>query len=180
MATPGGLGAFIAVPASQCIYRVVTPGQAIDLDETELVRRIPLHPLKLPEWGCWPARLSGLWTRSRRRPAATVAAVARLAETDRSVHRPGDLGEVVGIAGARYRAYAVTIFGEAPDGPGPCPARRQLTAAPDGATNARARTGQSAHSSPRLQRDPQRRRLGDNELGRPALRVTLSDCGWTR
>ena len=100
MATPGGLGASIAVPASQCIYRVVTPGQAIDLDETELVRRIPLHPLKLPEWGCWPARLSGLWTRSRRRPAATVAAVARLAETDRSVHRPGDLGEVVGIVGA--------------------------------------------------------------------------------
>ena len=142
--------------------------------------RSPLHPMKLPEWDCWPARLSGPWTRSRRRPAATVAAVARLAETDRSVHRPGDLGEVVGIAGARYRAYAVTIFGEVLGGPGPCPARRQLTAAPDGATNARARTGQSAHSSPRLQRDPQRRRLGDNELGRSALRVTLSDCGWTR
>ena len=70
-----------------------------------------------------------------------VAAVARLAETDRPVHRPGGLGEVVGIVGARYRAYVVTILGEALGGPGPCPARRQLTAAPDGATDARARTG---------------------------------------
>jgi hypothetical protein len=44
MATPGWLGAFIAVPASQCIYRVVTPGQAIDRDETELVRPLTAAP----------------------------------------------------------------------------------------------------------------------------------------
>ena len=44
MATPGGLGAFIAVLASQCIYRVVTPGQAIDLDEAELVRPLTAAP----------------------------------------------------------------------------------------------------------------------------------------
>jgi hypothetical protein len=128
-------------PASQFTHRVVTPGHAIGLDETDLVWRITAAPIRLPRVGLLASPPERTVDTQQAETSAQVAAVARLAETDRPVHRLSDLCEVAGVVGARHRAYILTILGEALGGPGSCPARRQLTAAPDGAADAHPRTG---------------------------------------
>ena len=100
MTTPGGLGAFIAGPAARYADRVVPLGQAIGLDEADLVRRISAEPGEEARAGLLADALERAVRPERAAAARQVAEVARLAETSRSVRRLSDLCDQAGI-GAR-------------------------------------------------------------------------------
>jgi AraC-like DNA-binding protein len=105
MTTPGGLGAFIAGPASQFTGRVVALGQAIGLDEAGLLRQVTAEPDEAARVGLLARALERVMEGvagqpaggERVRAARQVTAAARLAETDRSVRRVTDLSQATGV-----------------------------------------------------------------------------------
>jgi AraC-like DNA-binding protein len=98
MTRPGGLGAFISGSAADFTDRVVPLGQAIGADEPGLLRDL----VALADEAARAARLARALEQAvdpaRVRPARQVAEVARLAETDRSIRRLGDLGQRAGVS----------------------------------------------------------------------------------
>jgi AraC-like DNA-binding protein len=102
MTTPGGLGAFIAGPASAFVDRVVPLGAPLGLDEAELIEEVRAQPdaqaralvlaraLERVIEAADPRRVSG---------ARQVAAAAKVAETDRSVRQLRHLCESTGVSG---------------------------------------------------------------------------------
>lgn len=100
MTTPGGLGAFITVPAVRFTDRVVPLGRAVSLDETGLLRRITAEPDDAARVGLLAHALEHVAEQADTRhirAVREVTAAARLAETDRSVRRLTDLCQATGI-----------------------------------------------------------------------------------
>lgn len=110
---PGGIGAFLTVPAQDCTDRVLRPEDTLGLDEPAVIEAVsaPGH-----DPGRVAALADALTSVLDRAPAGRVdaahevAAVARLAETDRGVRRVEQLADAAGV-GARtlqrmFREYA--------------------------------------------------------------------------
>jgi AraC-like DNA-binding protein len=97
MTRPGGLGAFIAGPASDFTDRIVPLGQAIGTDEDLLLRELVAEPDEAARADLLAVALERAVDPGRARAARQVADVARLAETDRSIRRLGDLCARSGI-----------------------------------------------------------------------------------
>jgi len=93
MTRPGGLGAFVAEPASAFTDRVVPLGPAIGTDDADLVGEVTAAPDEAARVGLLAATLERVLDPERAGPAARVAEIARLAETDRDVRRLADLAE---------------------------------------------------------------------------------------
>ncbi|HEY2285312.1 MAG TPA: helix-turn-helix domain-containing protein [Streptosporangiaceae bacterium] len=97
MTRPGGLGAFIGGSASDFTDRVVPLGQAIGTDEPALLRALVAEPDEAARAARLAQALEQAVDPARARSARQVAAVARLAETDRSIRRLSDLCERAGV-----------------------------------------------------------------------------------
>jgi AraC-like DNA-binding protein len=93
LARPGGLGAFIAGPASDLTDQVVPLGQATGIDEAALLGQVTGEPDEAARIGLLAAALERRLDPGRAGPAAQVAEIARLAETSRDVRRLADLCE---------------------------------------------------------------------------------------
>jgi AraC-like DNA-binding protein len=90
---PGGLGAFVTGSAAGLTDRVVPLGQALGTDEAVLLRQVTAEPEEAARVALLAAALEQAVDPDRREPALSVAEVARLAESDRTVRRLGDLCE---------------------------------------------------------------------------------------
>jgi AraC-like DNA-binding protein len=101
MTTPGGLGAFVRVPARTLADRTVPLDRpTVDIDGPALVASVAAEAAEPERVGALRAALEGLvQTADAARVAAArdVAAVARVAETDRSVRRVEDLAALAGV-----------------------------------------------------------------------------------
>lgn len=97
MARPGGLGAFVDGPASDFTDRVVPLGHAIGTDEDLLLREMVGEPDEAARADLLAVALERAVDPVRARAARMVSDVARLAETDRSIRRLGDLCGRAGI-----------------------------------------------------------------------------------
>jgi AraC-like DNA-binding protein len=97
LARPGGLGAFITRSASDFTDRVVPLAEAIAADEAALLRQVMGEPDEAARIGLLAAALEQALDPRRVQPAAQVAEVARLAETNRDVRRLADLCEMAGV-----------------------------------------------------------------------------------
>jgi AraC-like DNA-binding protein len=100
MTRPGGLGAFTAGSAADYTDRVVPLGEAIGVDEAELVGQVTAAPDIEARVSLLAAALEQAVDPELAGPAGQVADAARLAETSRHVRRLGDLCE---LAGTRQR-----------------------------------------------------------------------------
>src|ERR1700684_1784111 len=93
---PGGLGAFITGSAAELTDRVVPLGQALRTREAVL-RQGSRETGEGRRVALLAAALERAVDPERRGPALSVAEVARLAESDRTVRRLGDLCERSGL-----------------------------------------------------------------------------------
>ncbi len=117
MTTPGGLGAFITESASDFTDRVVPLGSAIGVDDAGLIASIDDQPDE-------PSRVSVLALvledlivgedPERVRRARQVAAVARLAETERSLRRLPDLCARSGVGPRKLQRMFAEHAGVSP------------------------------------------------------------------
>ncbi|WP_170110967.1 helix-turn-helix domain-containing protein [Antricoccus suffuscus] len=98
MTTPGGLGAFICGSVAEFTNKEVPLGQVLAIDETGLVRRLVNAPDDGARVELLAGALEGALVPHRAETARQVAAVARLAETDRSIRRLADLASRAGIS----------------------------------------------------------------------------------
>jgi AraC-like DNA-binding protein len=98
MTTPGGLGAFLSGSAADLTDRVVPLGDAVEVDETDLLRRIGDAPDEAARVAVLAGALEAAVRPDRAEEARQVARVAEVAESDRSVRRLHDLAERSGIA----------------------------------------------------------------------------------
>jgi AraC-like DNA-binding protein len=101
--TPGGLGAFIKGPAAELTDRVVPLGPALGLDAQALIDQLTAANDEPDRVAVLTARLAEVVAAAdpeRVLAAREVAAVAKQAETDRSLRRLDDLAAASGI-GAR-------------------------------------------------------------------------------
>jgi AraC-like DNA-binding protein len=100
MTTPGGLGAFIGEAATAFTDRVVPLGEALAVDEAELVEEIGSQPDEQSRVAVLAHALQKLIAAAdppRVRQARQVAQVAGLAETDWSVQQLRDLSAETGL-----------------------------------------------------------------------------------
>lgn len=103
MTTPGGMGAFVAGPVSELTDRVARIGEYLKVDDEELVAAVVAAGSEVARVDLLRARLEELVAAADPARVATarqVAAVAALAQRDRSLRRLEALAEVSGI-GAR-------------------------------------------------------------------------------
>lgn len=103
MTTPGGLAAFVRQSAAEFTDRVVPLGPALGLDGDDLIARLTAaadESARVVLLAASLAQVVAAADAERVRAAREVAAVARLAETDRSLRRLNDLATASGI-GAR-------------------------------------------------------------------------------
>ncbi len=101
--TPGGFGAFTPHPVREYTDRVVPLGPALGLNGEQVVSELAAAGDELARVAILARHLTARAEAApaeRRRTAREVAEVARLAETDRSLRRLGDLAARSGI-GAR-------------------------------------------------------------------------------
>lgn len=111
---PGGLGAFTVGSAADYTDRVVPLGQAIRVDEPELVRQVVAAPDEETRVGLLAAALEQAVDPELAGPAGQVAGVARLAETSREVRRLGDLCELAGIGQRTLQRMFLRYAGVSP------------------------------------------------------------------
>ena len=111
---PGGLGAFISGSAAALTDRVVPLGQALGTDEAVLLRQVTAEPDEAARVGLLAAALEQAVDPERRDPAASVAGVARLAESDRTVQRLGDLCERSGLGPRTLQRMFLQYAGVSP------------------------------------------------------------------
>jgi AraC-like DNA-binding protein len=102
LTTPGGLGAFVEMPARELTDRVTSLDRPlVDLDAAGLVRRVVRGGDEEERVAVLRDALAIVVERAdaaRVAAAREVVAVARVAETDRSVRRLEDLAAVAGVA----------------------------------------------------------------------------------
>ncbi|MCE0534655.1 AraC family transcriptional regulator [Kineosporia rhizophila] len=98
MTTPGGLGAFLDGPAGRYNDRVVPLGQAIGTDDQSLVTQIEATDDEVAKVAVLRRALEAAVQEHRVEPAREVAAVARLAETDRTLRRVEQLATEAGTS----------------------------------------------------------------------------------
>jgi AraC-like DNA-binding protein len=94
---PGGLGAFVSGSAADFTDRVVPLGPAIGTDEAALLRELTAEADEAARAGLLARALERAVDPTRVPPARQVAEAARLAETDRSIRRLGDLCDHAGV-----------------------------------------------------------------------------------
>ncbi|MGE5134499.1 MAG: helix-turn-helix domain-containing protein [Gemmatimonadota bacterium] len=111
---PGGLGAFIAGPASAYTDRVVPLGQAIRVDGAALLGRISAEPDEAARVELLAAALRQAVIADRVPAATRVAEVARLAETSREVRRLDDLCALAGIGRRTLQRMFMDCAGVSP------------------------------------------------------------------
>jgi AraC-like DNA-binding protein len=111
---PGGLGAFITGSAAELTDRVVPLGQALGTDETVLLRQVTAEPDEAARVALLAAALERAVDPERREPALSVAEVARLAESDRTVRRLGDLCERSGLGQRTLQRMFLQYAGVSP------------------------------------------------------------------
>ena len=100
MTTPGGFGAFVKQPVADFTDRVLPLGPALGLAGDALVDQLVALPDEADRVAVLAARLTDVLADAdseRVAAARQVAAVARLAETDRSLRRLDDLAAVAGL-----------------------------------------------------------------------------------
>ena len=120
---PGGLGAFITGSAAELTDRVVPLGQALGADEAALLRQMTAEPDEAARVALLAAALEQAVDPERREPALSVAGVARLAESDRTVRRLGDLCERSGLGQRTLQRMFLQYAGVSTDlGDPPLPA----------------------------------------------------------
>ncbi len=111
---PGGLGAFITGSAAALTDRVVPLGQALGTDEVALLRQVTAEPDEAARVALLAAALQQAVDPERREPALSVAEVARLAESDRTVRRLGDLCERSGLGQRTLQRMFLQYAGVSP------------------------------------------------------------------
>jgi AraC-like DNA-binding protein len=111
---PGGLGAFISGSAAELTDRVVPLGQALGTDEVALLRQVTAEPDEAARVALLAAALEKAVDPERREPALSVAEVARLAESDRTVRRLGDLCERSGLGQRTLQRMFLQYAGVSP------------------------------------------------------------------
>jgi AraC-like DNA-binding protein len=111
---PGGLGAFITGSAAELTDRVVPLGQALGTDEAALLRQVTAEPDEAARVALLAAALEQAVDPERREPALRVAEVARLAESDRTVRRLGDLCERSGLGQRTLQRMFLQYAGVSP------------------------------------------------------------------
>ena len=111
---PGGLGAFITGSAAELTDRVVPLGQALGTDEAVLLRQVTAEPDEAARVALLAAALEQAVDPERREPALSVAEVARLAESDRTVRRLGDLCERSGLGQRTLQRMFLQYAGVSP------------------------------------------------------------------
>jgi AraC-like DNA-binding protein len=111
---PGGLGAFITGSAAELTDRVVPLGQALGTDEAALLRQVTAEPDEAARVALLAAALERAVDPERREPALSVAEVARLAESDRTVRRLGDLCERSGLGQRTLQRMFLQYAGVSP------------------------------------------------------------------
>ena len=111
---PGGLGAFITGSAAELTDRVVPLGQALGTDEAVLLRQVTAEPDEAARVALLAAALEQAVDPERREPALSVAEVARLAESDRTVRRLGDLCERAGLGQRTLQRMFLQYAGVSP------------------------------------------------------------------
>jgi AraC-like DNA-binding protein len=111
---PGGLGAFITGSAAELTDRVVPLGQALGVDEAVLLRQVTAEPDEAARVALLAGALEQAVDPDRREPALSVAEVARLAESDRTVRRLGDLCERSGLGQRTLQRMFLQYAGVSP------------------------------------------------------------------
>jgi AraC-like DNA-binding protein len=111
---PGGLGAFITGSAAELTDRIVPLGQALGTDEAALLRQVTAEPDEAARVALLAAALEQAVDPERREPALSVAGVARLAESDRTVRRLGDLCERSGLGQRTLQRMFLQYAGVSP------------------------------------------------------------------
>ena len=111
---PGGLGAFITGSAAELTDRVVPLGQALGTDEAVLLRQVSAEPDEAARVALLAAALESAVAPERREPALSVAGAARLAESDRTVRRLGDLCERSGLGQRTLQRMFLQYAGVSP------------------------------------------------------------------
>ena len=111
---PGGLGAFITGSAAELTDRVVPLGQALGTDEAVLLRQVTAEPDEAARVALLAAALEQAVDPERREPALSVAEVARLAESDRTIRRLGDLCERSGLGQRTLQRMFLQYAGVSP------------------------------------------------------------------
>jgi AraC-like DNA-binding protein len=111
---PGGLGAFITGSAAELTDRVVPLGQALGTDEAALLRQVSAEPDEAARVALLAAVLEQAVDTERREPALSVAEVARLAESDRTVRRLSDLCERSGLGQRTLQRMFLQYAGVSP------------------------------------------------------------------
>jgi len=117
LARPGGLGAFIEGSAADLTDRVVPLGaglRGLGDGEAALVDRIIAEPDEAARIALLAAALERAVDPDRAGPAAEVAAVARLAETDRDVRLLADLCAVAGLGQRTLQRMFLQYAGVSP------------------------------------------------------------------
>jgi AraC-like DNA-binding protein len=114
MTRPGGLGAFTARSAADYTDQVVPLGEAIGVDEPDLVRQVVAAPDEPARVGLLAAALEQAVDPDRAAPAGQVADAARLAETSREVRRLSDLCELAGIGQRTLQRMFLRYAGVSP------------------------------------------------------------------
>ncbi len=97
---PGGIGAFLDGPAQDCTDRVLRTEDTLGLDEAELIDAVTAPEDEPGQVDALAAALTTVLDRSpaeRVDAAHEVAAVARQAETDRSLRRVEQLAAAAGV-----------------------------------------------------------------------------------
>jgi AraC-like DNA-binding protein len=111
---PGGLGAFITGSAAELTDRVVPLGQALGTSEAALLQQVTAEPGEAARVALLAAALEQAMDPERRGPALSVAEVARLAESDRTVRRLGDLCERSGLGERTLQRMFLQYAGVSP------------------------------------------------------------------
>jgi AraC-like DNA-binding protein len=114
MTTPGGLGAFVSGSVADLTDRVVPFDGVIDVDEAWLLHRIGDEPDQVARVETLATALEAALIPDRVATARQVAEVARLAETDRSVRRLGDLSARTGIPSRTVQRLFTQYAGVSP------------------------------------------------------------------
>jgi AraC-like DNA-binding protein len=114
LARPGGLGAFIDGSAAEFTDRVVPLGPALGTDDAALVGRVTEASDEAGRVAVLADVLERAVRAERAGPAAEVAGVARLAETNREVRLLGDLCAVAGLGQRTLQRMFLQYAGVSP------------------------------------------------------------------
>ena len=136
MTRPGGLGALAAGSAADWTDRVVPLGQGIAVDGAALLASVVAEPDEEARVGLLAAALEQAVQPDQVADARHVAAVARLAETDRSVRRLADLCRLAGLRPRTLQRMFLRYAGG--PRPGSCAATGCWTRPRQSATGARS------------------------------------------